>query len=67
MTQDRVTEQVPTFKPAQQVFEQAIADGRLSADPHSTAYAGRYMYMGTWNGKDAFKHTQTREYLAEPP
>lgn len=51
------------FKDPKEAFEQAIADGRLSADPKAANYAGNYMYMGPNGAKDAFKHTQTREYI----
>lgn len=52
-------------KPADVAFDTAIAEGRLSADPKATNYAGYYMYMGpTADGlKDAFKHINTREYI----
>ena len=48
----------------QQAFETAIEAGRLSADEHSTIYAGNYMYMFTSdNGTTQFKHNETRQYL----
>jgi len=47
----------------QAVFAQAIDARRLSADPRDWNYAGHYMYMGTDNGIDAFKHGVTRLYL----
>lgn len=53
----------PVFKDSHQAFEEAIHAGRLSADPLSPIYAGKFMYMGTWTGRDAFKHTETRKYL----
>ena len=53
----------PVFRDARQAFDDAINSGRLSANPKDVNYAGRYMYMGTWTGKDAFKHVDTREYL----
>lgn len=53
----------PTFKDAQQAFKEAIEAGRLSVNPQAENYAGDFMYMGTWDGKDAFKHRDTREYL----
>lgn len=56
--------QTPSFQDAPFAFDQAIADGRLSADRNAPNYAGRYMYMGTTNGKDAFKNINTRQYLA---
>jgi hypothetical protein len=53
----------PVFKHSQQAFEEAIKGGRLSADPTSSIYAENFMYMGTWTGRDAFKHIETRKYL----
>jgi hypothetical protein len=47
----------------QAVFEEAIRGGRLSANARDAHYAGRYMYMGTQNGRDLFKHRDTRQYL----
>jgi len=46
-------------------FEQAIIQGRLSDDPKTDNYAGKYMYMGpTSDGlNDAFKNINTREYI----
>ena len=52
----------PTFKDAKEAFDQAINEGRLSILPTSPTYAGKYMYMGTWAGKDHFKHYDTRSY-----
>ena len=54
--------ETPTFKNAQEAFRQAIKDQRLSDDPNSPTFAGKYMYMGTWAGKDHFKHYDTRSY-----
>lgn len=53
----------PTFKNPNQAFETAIAQGRLTDVASAPHYAGRYMYMGTVNDKDLFKHILTREYL----
>lgn len=53
-----------TYNDPKQAFEKAITDGRLSADPKKSNYAGYYMYMGTDNGKDLFKHINTRYYLS---
>ena len=53
----------PTFKDAELAFTEAISQGKLSDNPQAPNYAGNYMYMGTWNGKDAFKHIETRSYL----
>ena len=48
---------------AAEAFVQAIKQGRLSANPSSTNYAGLFMYMGAKNGVDLFKHVDTRRYL----
>jgi len=50
-----------THRNPQDAFDQAIAEGRLSADEDDTHYAGNYMYMGTVNGCDTFKHIDTRQ------
>jgi hypothetical protein len=49
-------------KDAQKCFEKAIEQGRLSLEPDAANYAGKYMYMGTWGGKDTFKNIMTRLY-----
>ena len=59
----RPTPTQPEFKEPAQAFSQAIGQGRLSADRNAPNFAGKYMYMGTWAGRDAFKHCDTREYL----
>ena len=46
-----------------EAFERAIAAGYLSNDPQAANFVGTYMYMGLNNGKAAFKHYNTREYL----
>ena len=52
-----------TFKDSNQAIEQAISEGRLSADKAQANYAGSYMYMGTDDsGKDLFKNIETRSY-----
>ena len=51
-------------KNADDAFDFAIDNGRLSAEKGAKNYAGLYMYMGTWGGRDTFKHINTREYLA---
>ncbi len=55
----------PTFREPETVFDEAIESGRLSDTPGTDNYAGRYMYMGTWDGIDTFKHKDTRDYLSE--
>ena len=59
-TQSRTVE----YRDSQVAFNEAIKAGRLSANPDASNFAGRYMYMGTWSGKDAFKNINTREYIA---
>ena len=49
----------------QQAFEEAISAGRLSEDPASEVYAGRFMYMHTDLLGDHFKDRETREYLPQ--
>jgi hypothetical protein len=49
---------------SQLAFEQAINEGRLSAYSASPNYCGKYMYMGLNNGRAAFKHIMTREYIS---
>ena len=53
------------WKNPKDAFDQAIQEGRLSADPQAPNFAGHYMYMGpTIDGQhDAFKHIDTRMYL----
>lgn len=64
---------------AHAAFEIAITEGRLLREPYSIGadadlstdadlvtdplFAGDYMYMGKFEGKDQFKHRDTREYL----
>lgn len=55
--------QDPVFHPAQGRFELAIGAGCLSANPAAANYAGDYMYMGTQDRIDLFKHRTTRQYL----
>ena len=59
------TETKVTFKDSGQAFDEAIESGRLSDDRGSDKYAGEFMYMGTQNGVDMFKHTMTRRYLPQ--
>mgnify|MGYP001594870402 CR=1 FL=1 len=68
----------PIFRPTDQAFDAAIAQGRLSTDAGAENYAGHYMYMGDWpQGKfrlasghqisefrAQFKHRDTRQYIA---
>ena len=52
-----------TFNDGTAAFDAAIASGRLSASPTSPVYAGHFMYMGTTEDGDTFKHRDTRRYL----
>lgn len=56
----------PTFRNTEDAFKEAIASGRLCEDPAAAHYAGDYMYMGTVNGLDTFKHSTSRQYLPAP-
>ena len=51
------------FKNSQEVFKEAIKEGILSNNPDDTNYAGKYMYMGHWDGVAQFKNIDTRQYL----
>ena len=44
-------------------FNRAIADGRLSGSIADANFAGNYMYMGTYGGKDQFKRIDNRRYI----
>ena len=55
---------IMTYNDPKQAFDIAIAEGRLSTCPTHPRYAGKYMYMGTLeNGRDTFKHIETRQYI----
>ena len=58
LTYDNLTYGDPT-----KAFDDAIKARRLSASPSSPLYAGLFMYMGTKDGLDLFKHKMTRRYL----
>ena len=59
----------PHFRDTAEAFDNAIAEGKLSADPHSPVYAGTFMYMHSEQGVngfgvvDSFKHSITRKYI----
>ena len=57
------TNAIPQYLESDLAFKNAFDSGRLSVDPKSPVFAGNFMYMGTTNGKDAFKNIMTREYL----
>ncbi len=46
-----------------EVFAEAIAQGRLSSNPHAPHYSGDYMLMGFEDGVAMFKHYNDRSYL----
>lgn len=49
-------------------FNDAIADGTLSEIRAAPNFAGVFMYMFTTDdGRDAFKHLNTREYVYSHP
>jgi len=52
-----------THRDPQTAFEDAIVQGRLNPHKGAPNYAGDYMYMGTREDRDLFKHIDTREYL----
>ena len=46
-------------------FDRALASGRLSHDEDADNYVGDFMFMGPRaDGRDVFKHSFTRQYLA---
>lgn len=51
------------FRKSEQAFQDALDIGLLNDNPTSFYYAGHWMYMGTWNGKDKFKNIITRKYI----
>ena len=44
-------------------FNKAVQSGRLSTDIYAWNYAGNYMFMGKFNGRDQFKNIDSRQYL----
>ena len=52
-----------SFKNGDDAFEFAIDTGRLSTDETAENFAGKFMYMGTAQGRDRFKNKNTREYI----
>jgi len=56
-------EYIDAKEEAQRVFEDAIKNKILSANPQDDNFVGKYMYMGQFKGKAAFKHIITRQYL----
>lgn len=53
------------YNNAANAFNNAISAGRLSDCSTDDNYAGHYMYMGTHNNCDLFKHIVTRGYLED--
>ncbi len=53
----------PTFKEPETAFSEALESGRLSHAADADNYAGNFMYVGTWDGKDSFKNIEPRQYL----
>lgn len=54
------------YRDLERAFNDAIASGILSDIPMKSNYADNYMYMYTQEGKDYFKHIDTREYISAP-
>lgn len=54
---------ITEYRDAQMAFEDAIRFGRLSTDKNAPNFAGRFMYMGTVNGRDLFKDICSRAYM----
>lgn len=53
----------PTFKNPDDAFQQALDSGRLVHDHAAKNSVYLFMYMGTVDGVDLFKHRDTRAYL----
>ena len=53
----------PEYNDPAKAFDQAIREHRLNDNPASAYFAGNFMYMGAWDGRDQFKHIGTRRYL----
>jgi len=53
-----------TERDPQQAFADAIKSGRLSTSHASPVFAGKYMFMGNWDGEDTFKNIDSRKYLS---
>lgn len=64
MTMPMQSPQKVTFISPLAAFKCALLQGRLSRDKASPRYYAHYMYMGTYQGRAAFKHKDTREYIA---
>lgn len=51
------------YKNINETFRYHIGRGKLSMNESDTYYVGNYMYMGTWDGCDWFKHIITLKYI----
>ncbi len=47
---------------SQEIFQNAIKEGILSANENDKIYAGNFMYMYSQDGTHYFKHRLTRKY-----
>lgn len=47
---------------AEEAFDLAITQGRLSINEAADNFAGKYMFMGCEAGEDLFKNIMTRRY-----
>lgn len=50
------------YKDSQVAFQQAIDCGHFSTVANDHNYIGGYMYIGSDDNKDYFKHSETRAY-----
>lgn len=59
-----MTAEFPKYRNPAEMFDKAIASGRLSTVESAPNFAGNYMYMGDADrGSAMFKHIETRAYL----
>jgi len=49
------------------LFEEAITRGQFGIKPERADYVGDWMYMGTVDGVDSFKHVLSRLYWPKCP
>jgi len=57
---------LPSDRPSQEAFANALDSGRLSLDENAYNYVGDFMYMGpNAKGRATFQHKLTRQYLKD--
>ena len=52
-----------TVRESQEAFRDAIDKGFLSLNEDESIFAGKWMYMHTEDGVDAFKNITSRKYI----